>query len=78
MVPETLRIGWFTDPVIGQTPPTKDVLQAIDATVALLGDLGHEVVAIPPPLDPRGVDAFDVIWWALADSVALPEQVETR
>jgi len=78
MAPGRLRIGWFADPVIGHTPPTKDVLEAIHATVALLSDLGHEVVAMPPPLDSRGVEAFEVIWWALADSVALPEGVAAR
>lgn len=73
-----LRIGWFTDPVIGATPPTGEVLTAMADTVALLGELGHDVVEIAPPMDQRGVEVFEMLWWALADSVRLPPQLETQ
>lgn len=76
--PPRLRIGWYTDPVIGQTPPTGEVVKAMADTVALLADLGHEVVEMPAPMDHRSVEVFEVLWWALADSVPLPPEMEAQ
>lgn len=76
--PRRLRIGWYTDPVIGQTPPSGEVLAAMADTVTLLVELGHDVVEMSPPMDRRSVAVFEVLWWALADSVPLPAELETR
>lgn len=76
--PEKLQIGWYTEPVIGQTPASDEVLTAMADTVALLQELGHDVVEISAPMDQRSVTVFEVLWWALADSVALPPELEAQ
>lgn len=74
--PGRLRIGYFTEPIVGETAPSATVKDAIDATVNLLVELGHEVVEIAPPLPRSAVDLFEVLWTALAASVALPSELE--
>jgi amidase len=76
--PPRLRIGWYSAPVIGETPPTDEVVTAMADTVELLTELGHEVVEMPPPMDRRSVAVFEVLWWALADSVPLPPEIEAQ
>lgn len=75
--PGRLRIGWYTDPVIGVTAPTDEVVSAVAATVDLLEGLGHHTTEIAPPMEVSAAAVFEVIWWSLADSVALPEAVES-
>lgn len=77
-LPPRLRIGWYTDPVIGETAPTAEVVDAVANTVAVLGELGHDLVEIAPPMDHRSVEVFEVLWWALADQVALPPELENQ
>jgi amidase len=45
-----LRIGWFTDPLMGVATDA-EVAAAVAATAALLADLGHEVTQEAPVFD---------------------------
>lgn len=74
--PRRLRIGWFTAPVVGVTPPSAAVLTAVSDTVELLVELGHEVVPIEPPLTHESVGLFEMLWAALAAAVEVPAEVE--
>jgi amidase len=52
--PGTLRIAWTTEPQLrGETHP--DCARAVEDAVALLGDLGHQMVEASPAVD---ADAF--------------------
>ncbi len=73
--PGRLRIGYYLDPVVGQTPPTPAVVAALEATATLLAQLGHEVEAVPAPPLQDAVPVFEVVWSALADSVPLSEDM---
>ncbi|MCB9413218.1 MAG: amidase [Actinobacteria bacterium] len=75
--PGRLRIGCYTSPVVGHTEPSADVRSAIDSTVELLTELGHEVVAIDPPFDRSAVGLFEVLWSASAAGLDLPPHVES-
>ena len=70
----SLRVGMFTEPMVGTTPPTADVVAAVAATATLLVDLGHRVEEIPPLLTPADVPHFEVIWAAGVAGLALPPQ----
>jgi amidase len=76
--PGRLRIGWYTDPVIGITPPTPEVTTAVADTVSLLDDLGHRTTEIAAPMRESAAAVFEVIWWSLADSVDLPDVIEAQ
>ncbi|MDQ1250755.1 MAG: amidase [Actinomycetota bacterium] len=71
----TLRIGYYTQPVIGVTEPSAPVVTAVQDTVALLVELGHEVVEIAPPLGHDAVPLFETLWAGLADSQDFPPAV---
>ncbi len=74
-VPERLRVGRFSTPLIADTDVDPQCLTAYDRAAALLADLGHEVEEIAPPLTPDAVPVFETCWAVLsAMSVVLPEK----
>ncbi len=74
--PGRLRIGYFTEPVVGGTAPTTDVLEAVADTVALLTDLGHELVPTKPPVPSEVVAQFELVWAAIAAGLPLPPELD--
>lgn len=62
--PGPLRIGYSAHSAISGEP-TRDARAAVEATAALLTDLGHEVVEIEPPYDDKALaQTFLTIWFA--------------
>ena len=57
------RIGLVVDSITG-TPTDADTRAAVLATAETLTSLGHDVVEIAVPIDPRFIDAF-VHYWSL-------------
>ena len=49
--PGSLRIAWTTEPLLGSAAVHPDCIDAVAGTVALLEDLGHEVVEAAPRVD---------------------------
>ena len=76
--PGRLRIGFFTDPVVGDTAPSADVLAAMADTVSLLSDLGHEVVPTQPPVAAEVVEQFELVWAAIAGGLPIPPEFESE
>ena len=74
--PGKLRVGVFTDPVVGGTEPTPQVLQAIADTVDLLTELGHEVEESKPPISADLVGQFEIVWAAIAAGLPLPPEID--
>lgn len=70
-----LRIGFYTEPVVGVTAPSAPVLAAIDSTVELLVELGHDVVRIEPPLGHDAVPLFETLWAGMAGSQSFPPEL---
>lgn len=62
--PGTLRIGWSTASAINAAPHP-EAIAAVEGTVQLLTELGHEVDEVRPPYnDKRLAEDFLVIWFA--------------
>ena len=59
--PGRLRVGVFTEPILGNTPPTAEVELAVSRTADLLTELGHEVEPIAAPMDRAAVPLFEVM-----------------
>lgn len=60
--PGRLRIARFAEAVLSDEPVDPPVLAAYDSAAALLADLGHDVVEVPPPIPASVMDAFEVVW----------------
>ncbi|TXH40826.1 MAG: amidase [Actinobacteria bacterium] len=73
--PGRLRVGVFTEPILGNTPPTAEVELAVSRTADLLTELGHEVEPIAAPMDRAAVPLFEVMWAGLAGSASFAEEV---
>lgn len=69
-----LRIGVHTDPLVGVTPPTAEVLAAIDSTVSLLEHLGHDVEEMKWPIGQQAVPLFEVLWTTSAAAMPLTDE----
>lgn len=74
--PGRLRIGVFLRPVIADVDVHPQARAAVDGAVAVLKDLGHDVVEVPPPFTPDRVAAFEAVWQALAGLLPLPPEIE--
>lgn len=62
--PGKLRIAYSAHSAISGDP-TPEAREAVEATAALLTDLGHEVVEIDPPYDDKALaQTFLTIWFA--------------
>ncbi len=71
--PGRLRIGCCVTPMVAESEVDPQILVAVAAAAALLSDLGHDVVDIPPPVSPDVVSAFEAVWWAAAAAIPLPD-----
>ena len=76
--PGRLRVARFAVPVISDAGIEDQVLDAYEAASRLLDDLGHEVIDIEPPLTPRVLPVFEVVWSVGAASVPVPPEQESR
>ncbi|MEV0427569.1 amidase [Micromonospora sp. NPDC050495] len=65
-VPDRLRIGRFTAPMLADVPVHPDCLAAVDRAAELLTAAGHEVVEVPAPLGPAAWPLFETVWYVLA------------
>jgi amidase len=59
-----LRIGLVLDSVTG-TRTDDETREAVLATASLLGELGHDVVEMQPPMGPQFADDFALYWGML-------------
>lgn len=76
---QKLRVGVLTEPVITDDADVHPgALAAVDRTVALLGELGHEIVAAPRPFDASAWDAFAAIWAVGSLGAPVPPEAEDR
>ena len=76
--PGQLRVGVFTEPMVGVTPPTAEVVTAVHDTAELLSALGHRVEEVPAPFTPADVPHFEVVWAAAVAGIPLPADSETQ
>ncbi|MCW2776643.1 MAG: amiB [Frankiales bacterium] len=60
--PGRLRIARTREPIVEGAVVHPDVVAAYDAASALLEELGHEVVDVPPPYGPDLLPHFRVLW----------------
>ena len=77
--PGSLRIAFSTDSPMG-TPVAPDCVEAVEASAALLEELGHHVEASAPDYDDKAFRvAFTTIWFSnLAASLATVSQLLGR
>ena len=72
-----LRVGLLLDPVIAADAPVHPACAGVArATAALLGELGHDVVEIPPPFAAERWDAFAALWSVGALQAPVPPDRE--
>jgi len=71
-----LRVGVLTRPVIAETAVHPACLDAVARTVALLGELGHEVDEAPTPMEVGQWDAFAALWSVGAAAIPVPPEKE--
>lgn len=76
--PGPLRVGFYTEPVVGTAEPSEEVLEAVASAVGLLSELGHVVEPIPVPIRHEAVALFEVLWAGLATSVEFPPEIEEQ
>ncbi|PSL00822.1 amidase [Murinocardiopsis flavida] len=76
--PGRLRIAAFSAPPVRGAEAHPDVLAAYRSTLALLGDLGHEVEEIEAPFDPAMLDRFELVWAAMATRYPVAPADEPR
>ncbi len=61
-----LRIGYFTDTIITDVDVHPEAEAAVQATVTLLRELGHDVRPIARPFGPETMLQFEHLWYVLA------------
>jgi amidase len=74
--PERLRIGRFSDPVISDSPPQPQCVEAFERASVLLADLGHEVEDIAVPIPYSATAVFETCWAVLTATATVPPQDE--
>lgn len=74
-----LRIGVLSEPVISDSAIVHpEVAEALNRTVSLLTDLGHDVEPAPRPFTAQRWDSFKVVWAVGAASIQLPDDAEDQ
>lgn len=76
--PGRLRVGRTRVPVVADAEVHPHVVEAYDAASALLEELGHEVVDVPPPFGPELLPHFRVLWSVSAATAPVPPGQEGR
>lgn len=76
--PGRLRVARFAEPLIAETNVHPACLAAYEEASALLEDLGHDVVDVPPPLPPDAVADFETCWAVLTALSPVPPGREDR
>jgi amidase len=64
--PGTLRIGYYLAPPLANVDVHPDIAAALDATVAAIEGLGHQVEEVAPPFDDALLPVFTTLWVSLA------------
>ncbi|MEZ5186569.1 MAG: amidase [Candidatus Nanopelagicales bacterium] len=62
----SLRIGFFSEPIITNVPVDPRSREAVEQTASRLAELGHMVEQIPRPFGPELVPQFEALWYTLA------------
>ncbi|MDO5684024.1 MAG: amidase [Propionibacteriaceae bacterium] len=76
---QRLRIGVLVEPVIADDAPVHPgALAAVDRTVAILQELGHEIDEAPRPFAAGAWDAFAAIWAVGSLGAPVPEGAEDQ
>jgi amidase len=73
--PGRLMIGRFTRPMLADVPVDPVCLAAVDEAAAALGELGHEVIEVEPPMGPGETGYFETLWSVLTLAPVPPERV---
>lgn len=76
--PGPMIIGVTTESILSHVSPAPEVRAAVDDTVTLLRELGHEVVPAPAPFGELVVPYFETLWSALATLYPLTAEQEQR
>jgi amidase len=76
--PGRLRIGRWTTPVLAEAAPDPVCLAAVELAAAHLAGAGHELVEVPPPVEPVAAPLFETLWRALALATPVPPDQERR
>ncbi len=76
--PGRLRIGRTRTPIVEDAEVHPHVVEAYEAASALLEELGHEVVDVPPPFGPELLPHFRVLWSVSAATAPVPPGQEDR
>lgn len=76
--PRRCRVGRWTTPVLAEVTVHPANLAAVDRAAALLVAAGHEVVEVPPPVQPPIADRFLLLWQALSLMTPVPPEHEER
>ncbi|QXJ21028.1 amidase [Actinomadura graeca] len=74
--PGRLRIARSREPAVPGTVVHPDCVAAYDAASALLEELGHEVVELPPVLGSDLVPHFELLWGVMATMTPVPDDKE--
>lgn len=73
-----LRVGRWTTPVLAEATVDPVCLAAVDTVTSTLAAAGHEVVEVPPPVDPGLGPAFEAVWGVLALAAPVPPEREAH
>lgn len=74
--PQPLRIGYYVESGVTLGAPSPDVVAAMEHTIALLGELGHQVEEIAPPFQSWLMQLFESLYAILAAISPLSEEQE--
>lgn len=74
----SLRIGFFSDPIIADVPVDPQSRQAVEETASWLSALGHSVEPVARPFGPEVVPQFEALWYTLASLTPVMPDDETR
>lgn len=74
--PQSLRIGFYIDPGVDTSAPSVEVANAVEHTVDLLRDLGHQVDPMTPPFQGWMMAQFESLYAVLAAVSPLSEEQE--
>ncbi|MCU1692147.1 MAG: Amidase [Frankiales bacterium] len=76
--PGRLTVGRTRTPIVEGADVHPHVVEAYDAASALLEELGHEVVDVPPPFGPELLPHFRVLWSVSAATAPVDPSQEHR
>jgi amidase len=72
--PGRLRVARFSTPLIADADVDPECLAAYERASALLGDLGHDVEDIDPPITPAALPVFETCWAVQSATMLVPPE----